>query len=73
MFSKVNSSIYESEDGYVVEFKKEDGEKAAFVGKKREDGKVRLLFIVSAEGMSRRDFLKHLEENFNLYLEKYVK
>ena len=60
MFNKVNGSVYESENGYVVNFQKVDGEKAAFVGKK-EEKRSRLLFILSAEGITRDELLKHLE------------
>ena len=73
MFNKINGSAYESENGYIVEFQRVDGTKAALVGKKEEHDSVRLLFIVSAEGLTRTKFMKHLEENFDAYLEKYTK
>lgn len=73
MFKKVSGNIYESDNGYVVEFKKVDGEKAAFVGEKRDDETIRLLFIISVEGITRKEAIAHLEENFETYLDKYVR
>lgn len=73
MFKKVNGNTYESDNGYVVEFQTVEGSKAALVGKKEDNGNTRLLFIVSAEGITRNKFLTHLEENFDQYLDKYAK
>ena len=73
MFTKINGNAYRSEAGYVVEFQKVDGEKAALVGKEENSKEVRLLFIVSAEDISRKSLLEHLDDNMNSYLEKYVK
>lgn len=73
MFTKINGNAYRSEAGYVVEFQKVDGEKAALVGKEENGKEVRLLFIVSAEDISRKSLLGHLDDNMNSYLEKYVK
>ena len=73
MFEKINGNAYRSEAGYVVEFQKVDGEKAALVGKEENGKEVRLLFIVSAEDISRKSLLEHLDDNMNSYLEKYVK
>lgn len=72
MFNKVSGNIYESKDGYVIEFKRVEGEKAAFVGKNEEDGTTRLLFILSADGITRKEFLEHMSDNMDKYLEKYV-
>lgn len=73
MFNKVNANVFESENGYVVEFQKIDGEKAALVGKNTDNGRTRLLFIVSVEGITRKEALEHLEENLGAYLDKYVR
>lgn len=73
MFTKINGNAYRSEAGYIVEFQKVDGEKAALVGKEENGNEVRLLFIVSAEDISRKSLLEHLDDNMNSYLEKYVK
>ena len=73
MFNKVNANVYESDNGYVVEFQRIDGEKAALVGKNRDNGTTRLLFIISVEDISRKEALTHIEENLDEYLEKYVK
>lgn len=73
MFEKINGNAYRSEEGYVVEFQKVEGEKAALVGKEEKGEEVRLLFIVSAEDISRKDLLEHLDNNIDTYLEKYVK